>query len=211
MCFLTWETSGTPRNRLLFQLRPSALRTEEIGFSLWGTLSAADAVGSHGGGQSKSLRADIANWKKGLWATPQARDYRSGDNPDGPRANRKQQEGWSKNLNDQVKMWPTPKASLRGDCPSERERRTPDLHAAVKMWPTPQASDNKDRGNISNPAIQKRVENGKQVNLSMLVSEKSGQLNPAWVECLMGFPEGWTDIDGLPDKEQNNLIGSRQE
>ena len=22
-----------------------------------------------------------------------------------------------------------------------------------------------------------------------------GQLNPDWVECLMGFPVGWTDVD----------------
>ena len=26
-------------------------------------------------------------------------------------------------------------------------------------------------------------------------SEDSGQLNPTWVEWLMGFPEGWTDLD----------------
>lgn len=24
---------------------------------------------------------------------------------------------------------------------------------------------------------------------------QKGQLNPDWVECLMGFPIGWTDID----------------
>jgi len=23
-----------------------------------------------------------------------------------------------------------------------------------------------------------------------------GQLNPTWVEALMGFPLGWTDLDG---------------
>jgi DNA (cytosine-5)-methyltransferase 1 len=61
------------------------------------------------------------------------------------------------------------------------------------LWPTPAASDNRDRGNLSTPAIRRRMEKGKQVNLSMMVSEKSGRLNPAWVEWLMGFPQGWTD------------------
>jgi DNA (cytosine-5)-methyltransferase 1 len=33
---------------------------------------------------------------------------------------------------------------------------------------------------------------GKQINLSMTVT---GQLNPEWVEWLMGFPVGWTDLE----------------
>src|SRR5690606_19208811 len=56
------------------------------------------------------------------------------------------------------------------------------LARLVKLWPTPQAGDNRDRGNLSNPVIQRRIEKGKQVNLSMCVSKKSGQLNPEWVE-----------------------------
>ena len=69
------------------------------------------------------------------------------------------------------------------------------LGAAVALWPTPQGSDNRDRGNLSTPAIKRRVEKGKQLNLSMSVSETSGQLNPTWVEWLMGFPSGWTDLE----------------
>jgi len=65
-----------------------------------------------------------------------------------------------------------------------------------KMWPTPNASDNRDRGNLSDPAIQRRIALGKQVNLSMAVKDepKKGTLNPEWVEWLMGYPPGWTDI-----------------
>ena len=37
-----------------------------------------------------------------MWPTPQARDYRSGDKPDSPRSIRKQEQGWSANLNDVV-------------------------------------------------------------------------------------------------------------
>ena len=63
-----------------------------------------------------------------------------------------------------------------------------------KNWPTPQVSDSKDRGNLSNPSIQRRMEIGKQVNLQMCVSQTSGQLNPMWVEWLMGWPQGWTEL-----------------
>src|SRR5690554_6157329 len=33
--FLTWKTSGTPRNRLLYRLVPSMHLTKEKEFSLW--------------------------------------------------------------------------------------------------------------------------------------------------------------------------------
>jgi hypothetical protein len=62
------------------------------------------------------------------------------------------------------------------------------------MWPTPQASDNRDIGNLSTPAIARRVEKGKQVILSMCVSSQNGRLNPEWVEWLMGWPLGHTDL-----------------
>jgi hypothetical protein len=73
-------------------------------------------------------------------------------------------------------------------------------------WPTPQASDNRDRGNMSNPAIQRRVAMGKQIMLSQSVDPNSGQLNPTWVEWLMGWPLGWTDLKPLEmDKYQQWL------
>ena len=66
-----------------------------------------------------------------------------------------------------------------------------------RLWPTPQASDNRDRGNMSNPSIQRRVAIGKQIMLSQSVDPNSGQLNPTWVEWLMGWPQGWTDLKPL--------------
>jgi hypothetical protein len=71
------------------------------------------------------------------------------------------------------------------------------LATYARTFPTPQASDNRDRGNMSNPSIQRRVAIGKQIMLSQSVDPTSGQLNPMWVEWLMGWPLGWTDLKPL--------------
>ena len=94
--------------------------------------------------------------------------------------------------------WPTPTAhmSKETNAPSEHKRNTPTLTAQVN-WPTPNASDYRDRGNMSNPCVQKRMDNGKQLGLSMVVHPTSGKLNPMWVEWLMGWPLGWTDLKPL--------------
>tara|TARA_R110000772_G_scaffold75719_1_gene164109 strand:+ start:206 stop:481 length:276 start_codon:yes stop_codon:yes gene_type:complete len=77
----------------------------------------------------------------------------------------------------------------------------PNLESVVaqSMWPTPQASDNRDRGSMRDPAIQRRIKLGKQVGLSMAVkdgaNQETGSLNPQWVSWLMGFPQDWNEID----------------
>lgn len=70
------------------------------------------------------------------------------------------------------------------------------LGEAVRLWPTPTANDRKDAGYQLQP-------NGTQAfTLSGAARESEGQphdkavggqLNPTWVEWLMGFPLGWTD------------------
>jgi len=56
--------------------------------------------------------------------------------------------------------------------------------------PTPLASDNKNRGNLSNPCVKRRQEIGKQVSLSM---HFKGNPCPMCVEIMMAFPETWTE------------------
>ena len=71
------------------------------------------------------------------------------------------------------------------------------LATFARTFPTPQASDCRDRDNMSNPSVQRRVDIGKQISLSQSVHPTSGQLNPTWVEWLMGWPLGWTDLKPL--------------
>ena len=102
-----------------------------------------------------------------------------------------------------MELWATPTAhnAKESGCPSEYDRKSPTLAAEAnagmpaRMWPTPQASDDRDRGNLSSGAIKRRREKGKQIMLSQSVSQESGALNPDWVENLMGYPVGWTNLD----------------
>ena len=51
---------------------------------------------------------------------------------------------------------------------------------------------------IPSTYFQVRVEKGKQIQLSMVARYKAGgSLNPDWVEWLMGWPLGWTDLKPL--------------
>ena len=60
------------------------------------------------------------------------------------------------------------------------------LADAVKMWPTPQARDYKGSSG--------RSLKGTETDLPTAVGS-GGKLNPTWVEWLMGFPLGWTDLE----------------
>jgi hypothetical protein len=42
-----------------------------------------------------------------------------------------------------------------------------------------------------------------------LPTQIGGQLNPAWVEWLMGVPIGWTSLDPLPVAQYEDWLASR--
>ena len=107
-------------------------------------------------------------------------------------------------------LWPTPDTTSRGARASDLvvnsstvqrrdsgQKRGMDLQTAVKFWPTPSTRDYKG-GYIGG-----RIRNGKTSwdTLDVAVQhtdnqEKiNGTLNPTWVEWLMGFPLGHTDLN----------------
>ena len=111
----------------------------------------------------------------------------------------------------QAMMWPTPKTPSGGADNSANKTRpsghkgTTNLLGAVKMWPTPQARDWKDSGDPAMLAayFARRRERGDPEKLASAIG---GQLNPTWVEWLMGWPLGWTDLKPLEmDKYQQWL------
>lgn len=61
----------------------------------------------------------------------------------------------------------------------------------LNLWPTPTASDAETGKTdiVRFQSLDVAVRNGK------VAMEAGGQLNPRWVEWLMGFPSGWTDLE----------------
>lgn len=85
-------------------------------------------------------------------------------------------------------LWPTPKSSPSGPDYARMGRENSggdDLATAVArtLLPTPNARDwRSGKG---------RKDNGHSPQLPEVIG---GQLNPTWVEWLMGYPIGWTDL-----------------
>jgi len=174
-CALTWKMKGTKSNRLLFQLAPKTLRTEETEFGLLPTPSAM-IVGDvdmqklderrerekkrlkNGNGFGKSL-PELA--KKGLLPTPSARDY-------------KDNVGSGK------------------DAPSIGKTRGYSLGQKINsLLSTPRARDIK--GARSEEALKKSGRTGtNSLPDHFAQTGKSSQLSPHFVGEMMGFPKDWT-------------------
>jgi hypothetical protein len=150
-----------------------------------------------------------------LWRTPQVADIKSS----------KVQAGYTTNLTHQVLMYPTPKAqnanapSIHGQGGMDLQTKvqmfpTPLVTDAVggstnrspgsknvrpslarmatgNKWPTPIARDWRS-GKSSQQTLDK---NSRPLREIAAQGQESGQLNPEFVEWLMGLPLGWTDLE----------------
>lgn len=118
-----------------------------------------------------------------LWPTPRASDGEKG----GP--NQRGSKG-DLALPAAVK-WATPASrdwKDSGQEPSARNRKSPSLPTQIAMeqerlWTTPCADDTGHRK-------AKYAQGG-----TAMSTQTGGQLNPMWVEGLMGYPFGWTEVE----------------
>lgn len=86
-----------------------------------------------------------------------------------------------------LEMWTTPAAAIsRGSTGGAMCR---DLRTDVRMWPTPASRD------YRHPNGKSHSERGREQEGEQLPNAVGGPLNPTWVEWLMGFPAGWTDLE----------------
>lgn len=135
-------------------------------------------------------------------------------------------------LTEAVHRWPT---ATVGDSRSSGSRNTPDskAHAVTSLtdavrgdggrgrtWPTPDAALFNDGQTIEAWKARNERErakgyngNGGGVPLAMRArleepTRPALRLNPAWVECLMGFPPDWTLLPPEPISTRGSLRGS---
>ena len=91
-------------------------------------------------------------------------------------------------------IWPTPRANdamKRGNFDTQNPRNG--LPDAAKRWPTPTATMHKGSSPAALTRKDGRDRSGDRLDHAVMASD-SGQLNPDWVEWLMGFPIGWTAL-----------------
>ena len=183
MVLLTWKHKVTKQGNIIFQLgvvKPTILGDD----LLWRTPSAQDP----------GVRIDRLVTKDGEPAQLGQRAY---DKTTGRLA----QCG----LTQQVQMWSTPRESDGSGGAASRRITGADhrhqLREEVLMWPTPSSlprgpnSGRITRG-TSTISIKSGTMWGMNLETAVYQVEKSGNLNPDWVEWLMGFPKGWTDLVG---------------
>jgi len=78
--------------------------------------------------------------------------------------------------------------------------------SSLPEWPTPTASEYGSSNNGCPGDGREVYATAGKASLFTEARRDGGTLNPAWVEALMGFPEGWTD--GPLDPDTLPLFGS---
>ena len=152
----------------------------------------------------------------GSWPTPATRDYKGSYTKDAlvRKDGKSRMDALNGRYGDKIqkalqsKFWPTPTKSEGSKISSQpnygqiglsnhpkiaglpdRPKGTKDVAGGTvtrQKYPTPTRQDHKRRG-----------PNSKQQGLSNVEPASKGQLNPDWVEWLMGWPIGWTDLKPL--------------
>ena len=90
---------------------------------------------------------------------------------------------------------PTAGTGTHGRSEKWRKGKTPNPQEYVMMFPTPKATDYKGSGPAGSKSAEHDLKKGSLKGTVMYLEQgNGGQLNPDWVEWLMGFPIGWTEI-----------------
>ena len=167
-----WSRQGITSSCSVLKLRLSELGTGEQGcFLLLPTPNTMDKMPPK---SEEALNREATGARKGRKQPCNLRDWVA------------VQEGF--------RMWPTPRANEGKDVlqsvPPSRQKEPGKCNltqaVALEMLATPCARDYRT-------GQRRRWEDSKRAN--NLNDQIGGQLNPMWVEWLMGFPLGWTDLN----------------
>lgn len=179
-CFLTWKAKATKQGRLYFQLAVSTPRTSVTEYASW--------AGSE---------------ERPIYFIPTPRTQ---NRPVSEAAKKKYKS--SPSLEDYIRLWQTPTAQAwKGPSFSKTRQGGPNLQTATAMYPTPTTGAGLcgGTGNYNQlKALEKAGEISPEERRSMAAGN-GGQLNPDWVEAMMGFPPGWTKSESGGQTEPGKL------
>ena len=135
-----------------------------------------------------------------LWPTPSAGMHKQDVNDAGQYAEGILADGHQIMLPAAVKLWPTPRSTdgaHGGRVTPRKSREGGNLIEAVsgRTFPTPSSRDWK--GGASAASLEARGKSPDNTLPDAIERGAGGQLNPDWVELLMGWPLGWTRLAPL--------------
>jgi hypothetical protein len=198
--FLTrWSPIWSPRNtrsshRLWFRLRVSAHGTEETGFGFWPTATTVPDAPNTNSNQVNGFTSlgtamrlmPTANVPNGGRVAKAGSMNATGQTEKGKR--QVDLQYFVRNL------MPTPTEHDKHERYQKHAQGGTPLTMAVRMMPTPTAITNRGGAAMCKWGGARSRKTIKEI---LGTSELNGALNPEWVEWFMGYPQGWTDSQGL--------------
>ena len=134
--------------------------------------------------ERQTLVLRTSETESGSWPTPMSSEYK---------ANKNYRPGRQNGLTQAVMKWPTPTVCGNYNRKGLSKTSGDGLATVVSKWPTPRTAG-MCGGTGSWELLNKNttIEEAKQMEAG-----NGGTLNPTWVEWLMGWPLGWTDLKPL--------------
>jgi hypothetical protein len=195
----TWPRSGLMRNGTAYQLPPLVRLTDETGCGLLPTPKVSDQAAVRGAEWTgTNWQRAGTNWGANLadvvmWPTPDTVNRKSAKAMTASTDNGRRSGGGNSSppgLEQAVEL------SL-GIIPRELQGVEQLPPKTQEMWPTPQAEMASGPGHSG--VLRDRLDYAviRGATKHKLYSEPTigGQLNPTWVEWLMGFPLNWTSLE----------------
>ena len=165
--YRTWSVKAITSSCLILKLRLSERRTEESGSHLWATPRANSGTGASWAPNRQGW-ADLQTQVR-MIPTPAARDYKGSNSMEHLMRENKRKKG---NHQEQLANF-------------------------VKLYPTATTGAGLCGGTGNFQQLKALAESGQitEEERRQMSQGNGGQLNPTWVEWLMGYPTGWTDLN----------------